>query len=59
MKLSKIKGADGDGDVAGAAEALHELKIEMYGSMDQKGKLEFILDQVCRGAPVCGGGQGA
>jgi len=59
MKLSKIKEADGGGDVAGAAETLHELKVEMYGSMDQKEKLEFILDQVRCGAPVCGGRQGA
>jgi 26S proteasome regulatory subunit N5 len=44
MKLSKIKEADGD--VAGAAETLHELQVETYGSMDRKEKVEFILEQM-------------
>lgn len=44
MKLSKIKEADGD--IAGAADVLHELQVETYGSMDRREKVEFILDQM-------------
>jgi len=44
MKLSKMKEADGD--IAGAADVLHELQVETYGSMDRREKVEFILDQM-------------
>eukprot|EP00729_Bicosta_minor_P006205 gene6205-16492_t len=44
LLLSKIKEADGD--IAGAADVLHELQVETYGSMDRREKVEFILDQM-------------
>ncbi|CAN6655368.1 26S proteasome regulatory subunit Rpn5p [Trichomonascus vanleenenianus] len=42
--LSKIKEARGDIDTA--ADILGELQVETYGSMDQREKTEFILEQV-------------
>lgn len=42
--LSDIKEADGD--IPGAAEILHELQVETFGTMERKEKVEFILEQV-------------
>jgi len=44
LTLSKIKEADGD--VAGAAEILHELQVETFGTMKRQEKVEFILEQM-------------
>lgn len=42
--LAHIK--EDKGDVNAAAEILGELQVETYGSMDQREKTEFILEQV-------------
>lgn len=44
MKLSKMHEADGK--ISEAADTLHELQVETYGSMDKKEKVEFILEQM-------------
>lgn len=52
--LSRVKEAQGmctawlviPGDIKEAAAILHELQIETYGSMDQKEKADYLLDQV-------------
>lgn len=42
--LSKIK--EDEGDIDTACDVLGELQVETYGSMDQREKTEFILEQV-------------
>eukprot|EP00037_Helgoeca_nana_P014436 m.134726 g.134726 ORF g.134726 m.134726 type:complete len:454 (-) comp22546_c1_seq1:1427-2788(-) len=42
--LSDIKEADGD--IPGAAEVLHELQVETFGTMERKEKVTFILEQM-------------
>mmetsp|Transcript_30687 Transcript_30687/g.80329 ORF Transcript_30687/g.80329 Transcript_30687/m.80329 type:complete len:457 (-) Transcript_30687:1498-2868(-) len=42
--LSDIK--EDEGDIAGAAEILHELQVETFGTMQRKEKVEFILEQM-------------
>ncbi|KAK9451060.1 uncharacterized protein V1518DRAFT_412433 [Limtongia smithiae] len=42
--LAKIK--EEQGDIAAAADLMCELQVETYGSMDNREKTEFILEQV-------------
>jgi len=42
--LSSIK--EKEGKIAEAADILHELQIETFGSMDKREKVEFILEQM-------------
>ncbi|KAK9461639.1 uncharacterized protein V1516DRAFT_672557 [Lipomyces oligophaga] len=42
--LAKIK--EGQGDIASAADLMCDLQVETYGSMDNREKTEFILEQV-------------
>lgn len=42
--LAKIK--EDQGDIAAAAELMCDLQVETYGSMDNREKTEFILEQV-------------
>lgn len=42
--LAKIK--ESQGDIAAAADLMCELQVETYGSMDNREKTEFILEQI-------------
>lgn len=44
LRLSKLKEADGL--ISEAAEILHELQVETYGSMERREKIEIILEQM-------------
>mmetsp|Transcript_14875 Transcript_14875/g.32725 ORF Transcript_14875/g.32725 Transcript_14875/m.32725 type:complete len:469 (-) Transcript_14875:534-1940(-) len=37
---------EASGDVAGAADVLHEVHVETYGSISKREKVEFILEQM-------------
>ena len=43
-QLVKIK--EGEGKIAEAADILHELQVETFGSMEKREKTDFILEQM-------------